>query len=292
MSTVTPTATVPAGRPGRRVVGPTAFGQDWARFWRLSWTLAVTDFKLRFFGSALGYLWQLMRPLLLFSVIYVVFAEILKVGGDEPMFGVAMLLGVVIFQFFTDSTSAAVQSIVMRENLVRKIDFPRMAVPTACVIEALMNFLLNLIPVFVFLMIAGGSVSLRWLELPLVIVLVLVFVSGCAMFLSAVYVRYRDVQPIWDVVMQALFYATPILYSLSIVIDKVGLTAARLLLVSPLGTGIQQARHAVISPAYASPSTVFGGMVYVLIPIAVALATFGIGLWVFVRAAPRIAEEL
>jgi len=296
MSAVTPEVTTPAPlaprHPGRRVVGPTAFGQDWARFWRLSWTLAITDFKLRFFGSALGYLWQLMRPLLLFGVIYIVFAEILKVGGDEPNFGVAMLLGVVIFQFFTDSTSAAVQSIVMRENLVRKIDFPRMAVPTACVIEALMNFLLNLIPVFLFLMLAGGSVSPRWIELPLVILLVLVFLSGCSMLLSALYVRYRDVQPIWDVVMQALFYATPILYSLSIVIDKVGITAARILLISPLGAGIQQARHAVISPQYASPSEVFGGMVYDLIPISVAVATFGLGLLVFVRMAPHIAEEL
>ena len=289
MSAVTEAA-LPAGR---RVVGPTAFGQDWRRFWRLSWTLAVTDFKLRFFGSVLGYLWQLMRPLMLFSVIYIVFAEILKVGGDQPFFGVAMLLGVVIFQFFTDATSAAVQALVMRENLVRKIDFPRMAVPAACVIEALMNFLLNLIPVFLFLMLAGGQVYLRWLELPLVIALVLVFTAGCSMLLSALYVRYRDVKPIWDVVMQALFYATPILYSLSVVIDKVGITAARILLISPLGSAIQQARHAVISPQYASPSQVFGGgTISILIPISVAVVTFAVGLVVFVRAAPRVAEEL
>ena len=112
------------------------------------------------------------------------------------------------------------------------------------------------------------------------------------MLLSALYVRYRDVQPIWDVVMQVLFYATPILYSLSVVVEKVGITAARILLISPLGACIQQARHAVISPSYASPAQIFGGLVYDLIPISVAVATFALGVAVFVRAAPRIAEEL
>lgn len=289
-----PPAAPPAAAvyPGKRVVGPTAFGDDWGRFWRLSWTLAITEFKLRFFGSLLGYLWQLMRPLMLFGVIYIVFAEILKVGGDQPFFGVAMLFGVVIFQFFTDATSASVQGLVIRENLVRKIDFPRMAVPTASVIEALMNFMLNLIPVFLFLMLAGGQVYLRWLELPLVIALVLVFTCGCSMLLSALYVRYRDVKPIWDVVMQALFYATPILYSLSVVIDKVGLTAARILLISPLGAAIEQARHAVISPEYQSVGQVYSSTAGALIPISLALITFAAGLLVFVRAAPRVAEEL
>ncbi len=94
------------------ITGPTALGSDRRRFWRLAWTLAVTDFKLRFFGSVLGYLWQLMRPLMLFGVIYIVFAEILKVGGDQPFFGVALLLGIVLFQFFTDATAASVQSLV------------------------------------------------------------------------------------------------------------------------------------------------------------------------------------
>lgn len=282
-----------AGIPGGRLVaGPTAFGDDWGRFWRLATTLALTEFKMRFFGSLLGYLWQLMRPLMLFAVIYVVFAEVLKVGGDEPFFGAAMLLGIVVFQFFSDATSTSVQSLVVRENLVRKIDFPRMAVPAACLIEALMNLALNLLPVLLFLLIAGGAISAGWLALPLILLLTIVFTAGCCMLLSALFVRYRDVQPIWDVVMQALFYATPILYSLSIVIDKVGLGAARAMLVSPLASSIQQARHAVISPEYDTPSEIFASDAALLLPIGLALATFAIGLLVFVRAAPRVAEEL
>lgn len=282
-----------AGIPGGRLVaGPTAFGDDWGRFWRLATTLALTEFKMRFFGSLLGYVWQLMRPLMLFAVIYVVFAEVLGVGGEEPYFGAAMLLGLVVFQFFSDATSMSVQSLVVRENLVRKIDFPRMAVPAAALIEALMNLGLNLLPVLLFLVIAGGSISAGWLALPLILLLAIVFTAGCCMLLSALYVRYRDVQPIWDVVMQALFYATPILYSLSIVIDKVGLGAARAMLVSPLASAIQQARHAVISPQYDTPSQVFASTAALLLPVGLALATFAIGLVVFVRAAPRVAEEL
>lgn len=282
-----------AGIPGGRLVaGPTAFGDDWGRFLRLATTLALTEFKMRFFGSLLGYLWQLMRPLMLFAVIYVVFAEVLGVGGEEPYFGAAMLLGLVVFQFFSDATSMSVQSLVVRENLVRKIDFPRMAVPAAALIEALMNLGLNLLPVLLFLVIAGGSISAGWLVLPLILLLAIVFTAGCCMLLSALYVRYRDVQPIWDVVMQALFYATPILYSLSIVIDKVGLGAARAMLVSPLASAIQQARHAVISPQYDTPSQVFASTAALLLPVGLALATFAVGLVVFVRAAPRVAEEL
>ena len=272
--------------------GPTAFGSDRRRFWRLAWTLAVTDFKLRFFGSVLGYLWQLMRPLMLFGVIYTVFAVVLKVGGNQPFFGVALLLGIVLFQFFTDATAGAVRSIVMRENLVRKIDFPRMAVPTSVVLQALFNLGLNLIPVVIFLLAAGGSITARWLELPLIVLLLVVFVSGLAMLLSALFVQYRDVEPIWDVTTQALFYGTPILYSLSVVIDKAGIEVTRLMLINPLAAAIQQARHALIDTSYISAGQVFATTAGDLIPIAVALITFAIGLRVFTRAAPRMAERL
>ncbi len=169
-----------------------------------------------------------MRPLMLFGVIYIVFAEMLKVGGDQPFFGAALLLGIVLFQFFTDSTAAAVRSLIVRENLVRKIEFPRIAVPLACVLQASLNLGLNLIPVAIFLFASGGSVSLTWLELPLILLLLVVFTTGASLLLAALFVRYRDVEPIWDVVLQALFYATPILYSLTIVIDKAGIEAARL----------------------------------------------------------------
>ena len=163
----------PAGRPIR---GPGAFGSDPRHFWRLTWTLATTDFKLRFFGSALGYLWQLMRPLMLFAVMYVIFTVVLGVGEGQPLYGLALLLGIVLFQFFTDSVSGAVTSIVAREGLIRKVDFPRLAIPLACVLQALFNLALNLIAVLVFLIFAGGSVLASWVQFPLIVLML----SACA----------------------------------------------------------------------------------------------------------------
>ena len=106
-----------AAPPGRRVTGPTALGDDPRRLWHLTYTLAVTDFKLRFFGSVLGYLWQLIRPLLLFGVLYVVFTQVIRIGSDVEMYPVALLLGIVLYSFLSEATSGALTSLVDRESL-------------------------------------------------------------------------------------------------------------------------------------------------------------------------------
>lgn len=278
--------------PGRRVAGPTATGNDLQRFVTLTRTLAVTDFKLRFFGSALGYLWQLMRPLMLFGVLYFVFSEFLQFGGDVKYYPQSLLLGIVLYGFFSEATSMALRSMVQRESLVRKIDFPRLAVPLASVLTALFNLSLNMIPVFVFLIAAGGKPRWSWLELPVIIAFLLVFVVGIAMLLSALFVRYRDVEPIWDVALQILFYASPIFYTVQTIIDKAGITAARVILADPFATALQQAKHALIDPSHVSAGQAFGSQAWLAVPVAIALATFVAGWIVFRRAAPRIAEEL
>jgi ABC-2 type transport system permease protein len=272
--------------------GPSAFGSDFGRFWRLTWALAVTDFKLKFFGSVLGYLWQLMRPLMLFGVLYVVFTQFLDVSGSAKYYPVALLLGLVLFQFFAEATGASVRSIVNRENLVRKIEFPRLAVPAATVLTALFNVSLNLIPVVIFLLIAGGEPRWTWLEMPFLIALLAGFGLGFAMLLSAMFVRYRDVEPIWDVVLQVLFYASPILYSLEVVTEKAGANVATLLMCNPFAAIMQQARHAFIDPSHISASAAIGGTVRLLVPLAVIVIVFIAGLRDFVREAPRIAEDL
>jgi ABC-2 type transport system permease protein len=179
----------------RPIKGPTALGTDPRRFWHLTRTLAITEFKLRFFGSALGYLWQLMRPLLLFGILYVLFSEVLALD-TAPFYAEALLLGLVLYTFFSDATKGSLSSLVLRESLLRKIQFPRLAVPLAVVLNALFNLALNLLPVFVFLLIDGGSVRVQWLEFPILIVLLVVLSTGLAMLLSSLYVRYRDIEPI------------------------------------------------------------------------------------------------
>src|SRR3712207_4991451 len=195
---------------GTPIKGPSALGTDWRRFWHLTWTLAITEWRLRFFGSALGYLWSVFRPLLLFGVLYVVFSEVIDLGNVVPYYPSALLLGIVLFSFFSEATKGCVSALVAREPIVRKIEFPRAAVPLSVVLTALFNLGLNLLPVFAFFLIDGGKVRLSWLGLIPLVLLLALLAMGAGMLLSALFVRYRDVEPIWDVALQVMFYAAPI----------------------------------------------------------------------------------
>jgi ABC-2 type transport system permease protein len=299
MSSVTTPPESPAAAPGpdpaalaamRPIKGPTALGSDPARFWHLTRALAVTEFKLRFFGSALGYLWQLMRPLLLFGILYVLFSEVLSLD-TAPFYAEALLLGLVLYTFFADATKGGVASLVTRESLLRKIEFPRLAVPLAVVLNASFNLALNLLPVAVFLVIDGGSVRVQWLEFPILIVLLVVLATGLAMLLSSLYVRYRDIEPIWDVAPSLLFYGSPIFYTVTTVAEK-STTLAHLVMLNPFATILQQSRYAIFGEGHPSAAQAIGGTVQLLAPLAVALAILAGGYLVFSRRAPRVVEEL
>ncbi len=277
---------------GRQIKGPSAVGSDPRRFWHLTRALAVTEFKLRFFGSVLGYAWQVMRPLLLFGVLYVLFTQVIKIGGDVPLYGVALLLGLVLYTFFSEATGSAVTSIVDRENLVRKIEFPRLAVPMSVVLTALFNLALNLGVVVVFLLASGGSVRWSWLQLVPLVAILVVLAAGLAMLLSATYVRARDMRPIWDVVLQVLFYGSPIFYAIETVQQSAPDWVAKALMLNPFAAVLQQARHAVVSPEYETAASAIGGAPRLLIPLAIVAGIFAFGYAVFRKAAPRLAEDL
>lgn len=280
----------PAATLGRQVTGPSALGGDPRRFLVLTRTIAVTDFKLRFFGSALGYLWQLVRPLLLFAVLYVVFTQFVQVS-DDPLFPVALLLGIVLFTFFAEATSGAVTCVVDREHLVRKVQFPRLVIPLSVVLTAAFNLVLNLGVVVIFALLSGVRVRLSWLELPALLLVLILFCVGLATLLSALYVRFRDLRPIWEVTLQVTFYGSLILVPFEAVRDEHP-ALAQLLLVNPLAAVLQEARHALIEPAVPGAAAAIGGAERLLVPAAIVVGTFALGLWVFNRAAPRIAEEL
>jgi ABC-2 type transport system permease protein len=277
---------------GRPIRGPSALGSDFRRFRQLTWTLAVTDFRLRFFGSVLGYLWQFMRPLMLFGVLYVVFSQVFDLSGDVRYFPVALLLGIVLYGFFAEATSGSVRSLVERENLVRKIEFPRLAVPLATVLTAIFNLGLNLIPVLIFLLAAGGRPHWSWLELIPLVAMLAIFATGIAMILSSLFVRYRDVEPIWDVVLQVMFYAAPIIYMIQTVTDKGGQAVTQAILCNPFAAVLQQARHAFIDPSHISLTDAMNNNLLLLVPFLIVVGVFAIGYRVFDRQAPRIAENL
>lgn len=258
-------------------------------------TLAQTDFKLRYFGSVLGYFWQLIRPLLFFGVIYVFFTRILhSISKGIPHYGVYLLAGIVLWTFVGEATGSCVTCLLARESMLRKVRFPRLAIPLAVVMTATFNLLMNSIAVLVFTLANGVSPSLSWLWIPPIVLGFVMLVLGIGMLLSVLYVRFRDVQPIWEVLMQALFYASPIMYAAA----NYGSHRAVALL-NPFALMLTQMSHALIHPgvihhhhylpsAYAAS----GGPVHFAATIALIPIIFGLGLWVFTREAPRVAENL
>jgi ABC-2 type transport system permease protein len=286
---MTTTDAAPDEPLGRLIRGPSAVGGDWRRLVHLTRLLAVTDFRLRFFGSVLGYLWQVVHPLLLFGVLYVVFTQVVRIGSDVPFYGVALLSGIVLFVFLSEATSQAVQSLVDREPIVRKIQFPRLAVPLSVVLTALFRLSLNLLVVFAFLLAAGGDARVSWLELPVLIALLTTLAAGLAALLSALYVHFRDVKPIWDVVLQVIFYGSPIFYPIDVITND---TARELLMLNPFAAILQQFRHAVIDPSNPSAAEAIGGDARLLVPLGLIAAAAVVGFRYFDRKAPRIAEEL
>ncbi|HTN26008.1 MAG TPA: ABC transporter permease [Solirubrobacteraceae bacterium] len=272
-----------------RVRGPSAIGGDPRRFWNLARTLAATDWKVRFYGSALGYVWSLLRPLLLFGIVYFVFSVVVKAGRGIDFYGVILLLAMILYFFFSEVTAGGVTAMVDRESLLRKVGFPRAVVPLAVALVAAMNLALNLVVLTVFVAISGVSPRWTWLLLPVPFALMLVFATGVALLLSALYVRYRDVRPIWEVVLQALFYATPILYPIQAVIGE-SQTLATLALCNPIAALVQESRHLLVGGL--SLGDAMGSDALVLIPLAILAAVTWLGVVVFDRMAPRAAEEL
>jgi ABC-2 type transport system permease protein len=284
---------------GFRVVTPSAVSGDWRRTVYLSFTLAATELKVRFFGSALGYLWSLMRPLMFFGVLYIVFSQILRLGNAIEFYPIVLLMGIVLYTFVAEATGDAVESMVTHESLIRRVAFPRLVIPLAVTVTAAFNLLMNLIVVFVFMVLtgrlfgSGPTVDVRWtwLELPFLLGLLIVLALGVALLLSVLYVRFRDIKPIWSVVMQALFYVTPILYPVEAVRDKYP-AAVQYVMFNPLAAVNQQMRYAVIDPTAPSAGEAIGGIGLLLVPLGIIAVLFVAGLVCFARLAPRIAEDL
>jgi ABC-2 type transport system permease protein len=298
----------PAQAEERRY-GPNAFGDDLRRFLNLTVTLANTDFKLTYFGSALGYVWTLMRPLLFFGVLLVVFTKLFHLGANIPHYPVTLLGAIIFWTFFVQVTTNSVQCLLSREGLLRKMRFPRMVIPLAVALTALYQLTLNMIPVFLFAIISGVYPRLSWLQLPFLIALLAVLAVGVGMVLSVLYVRMRDIQPIWDVTAQVLFYATPIIYPALAYggalphgptpehpsgYGPIG-TLGHLLMCNPLAVIMTQMRKALVGGSnkyYPSAAYAIGGGIRLLIPLGLIALSFGFGLWMFNRDAPRIAENL
>ncbi len=271
--------------------GPSALGGEFRRFVELTVTLARTEFKLRYFGSVLGYFWSLMRPLLFFGVIYVFFTQFVKLGKGVPHYGVYLLTGIVLWNYLAEATGGCVACLVAREGLVRKVRFPRMVVPLSVSLTATFNLAMNFIAVIVFALANGISPTWSWLELIPIAVAFIVLATGIGMLLAALYVRFRDVQPIWEVLLQVWFYTSPIMYGAHSY-NEFANNFERIALINPIATLLTQMGHAFIDPTLPSAASAAGGSVTPFVAVALIPAVFAVGWWVFTREAPRVAENL
>ena len=271
----------------RDVRGPSAMGGGARRAAELLYLIAAFEFKRTYFGTALGYLWSLARPLITFAVLLAVFTQIFRIGSQVPHYPVLLLFNIVLFTFFQEATTTAVESIVNQESVVRKTQFPRLVIPLAVVLTSAFNLGLNLIVVLIFMLSFGVGPMWSWLLFPVFLALLFVFTTAVSMIVSSLNPRFRDIGIIWSVLSTVLFYATPVLYP----IESVDSPLRDFLALNPLTSLFALARTWMIDPTAPGPVDAVG-----VWPVAIA-ATLYVGIcvlaaWVFKREAPRVAEEL
>ena len=201
------------------------------------------DFKVRYQSSALGYLWSVLRPLFIFVILYVIFTYIFKVGKGIPHYPVYLLLGIVLWNFFTESTVIGMSAVVSKGDLIRKISIPRYLTVLSSSASALINLGINLVVVVVFALLNGVTPTWHWLLLPVVFMELFALSTALAFFLSALYVKFRDITYIWEVGIQAAFYATPILYPMTAVPEQY----RQYILINPMAQLMQDARYLFVT---------------------------------------------
>lgn len=255
--------------------------------------LVQTDFKLRYQNSVLGYVWSLLRPMMMFGVLFVVFSYIIPTGKEVPHFPAFLLLGIVIWTFFVEATTMGLGSIVGRGDLIRKVSISKISIVFASVLSASVNFCFNLVVVMIFMLMSGAEITVgKLIYVPVLLVELFALVFGLALILSSLYVKYRDIAPIWEIILQAMFYAVPIIYPLTFALNKGGELVAKLLSLNPLTQIIQDFRDILITPSTLTAHELLSVKYSVILPlVAVSLLVF-LGLVYFRKRARYFVEDL
>lgn len=253
--------------------------------------LVRVDFKLRYQGSVLGYVWSLLSPLLLFLILYFVFVYFLQIGKGIPHYPVYLLLGIVIWNFFKELTNQGLASIVDQGPLIRKINIPRWILVTSTSISALISLGFNLIIVALLFVINKVPLHPTVILLPIFLIEIYLVALGISLFLAAAYVKYRDIKYIWEVLIQAGFYITPIIYPLTKITN---LTIRKIIVLSPIAQALQDARYAVVghSPTTLTTRSIFKGGPYSYIPYLVIIIVLVIGIRYFRKQSKYFAENV
>ncbi len=279
--------TAPAGSAGRQ-----ARRRRFLHNLRILRVIAGVDFKLKYSGSALGYVWSVIKPLALFTMLYLVFAKVFRLGEISQYYPLALLIGIVLYTFFADATSLAMTSIVARESLLRKMSFPRLIIPVSVTLGAGITFSVNLFVVAAFVAWNRIPPTLHWFLLLPLLLQFYVFVLGVSLMLAALFVRFRDIGQIWELATQLILYATPIIYPIGFLPEW----ARSIAFLSPLTQILQDVRAIVLyqdlAPNRITATEAFNSSAGRLLPIGITLAVFVLGISTFKRQEPWFAERV
>lgn len=254
--------------------------------------LIKTDFKLRYQGSVMGHLWSILKPLLLFGIMYVVFVRFLKFDDGTPHNSVGLLLGMTTWNFFSEATNMGMSSIVSRGDLIRKLNFPKHIIVVSSVVGAAINYTINLLVVVLFGIVNGVQFHLGMLMIiPLLIELALL-ATGIALMLSSLFVKFRDIAPIWEVILQGGLYATPIIYTITFIVQRGHESVARVMMLNPMAQIIQDLRHFIIHPHNVTVWQLNHHPIYIIMPYVLPMIIFVMGYAIFNKNAKRFAEIL
>jgi ABC-2 type transport system permease protein len=257
---------------------------------RILRVIAAVEFKTRYADSAMGYLWSFAKPLAYFGVLWLIFDRFLKITGDIPHFEIYLIVGIVLLMFFIDSVGSALSSIVTRGSILRRIRFSPIVLPLSVTTTALITFAVNVVAVAVFVAVSGLEPHLDWLLIVPLVFELYIFTLGVGLIFATLFVRFRDVAQIWELIAQLFIFATPLMFPASLL----PLWAARVMFLNPFVQVMQDIRVLLVGAGTqerATAAAVYGtgGR---LLPIAIAFATFFLGLFMFMRDAPHFAEKV
>jgi ABC-2 type transport system permease protein len=255
---------------------------------QIAWVLAKSDLKQRYLGSALGALWTLVRPLMLFGVLYVVFSHFTRVGGPVTNYPLYLLTALSLWGAFAELTTNSLTSLVIRGGILQKISIPVISIPLSVAIAGTVQFGANLLVLLAFLIGLGIPVQTGWLLLPVAAFLIIILAGGTGLLLAISYARFRDIGPIWEVFSQLLFWGTPIIYVATFPQSE---RVRELLGLNPLAVIITQLRHSVIDASAPSAVAVFGTPV-VIASACIFVGTVAAGYFAFQRNKDRVIEFL
>lgn len=277
--------------PLREVRGPTAFGGEKKRFLQLLWLISKTELRTRYQGAAFGMAWAVVEPLLLFGVMYAVFSSVLRFGGGVPHYAPMLLMNIMLYRaLFAATTSRATQSVVARESIVRKTQFPRIIIPLSVVLTSILLFSADCVVLLIFLLADGADPMWTWLLFPVVVVGFIVIAIGMSLLLSSLYVRYRDTAPVWSVISLMFFYGSPIIFPVDLLPSSI---RGALFFINPFVPMLEQARIWVTDPNAPPITQIVNGPVHgLLVPALVYVGFCILGTWYFIHRAPRVAEEI